>query len=116
MPLVAAHVGDRVGHAAGRSGSTGLISRNRVGMRGVNLKRVAGVVTIHAERRDQQRAVDADRVHGSDHLVAGDLGRAVENAGPGTARVVAFVGVNLCIQCRHDCQSSMAAILLGRED
>ena len=43
-----------------------------------------------------------DGVHGGRHLVAGDLGRSVESADPRAAGVIAFVGVNLRIQCRHD--------------
>ena len=65
------------------------------GMGRVDLYGVAGVVAVHAERRDQYRAVDADGVHGRHHLVAGNLGRAVEGADPRPARVVALVGVNL---------------------
>src|SRR5260370_11940593 len=74
-------------------------------MRRINVKRVAGVVAIHAEGRPQHGAVDTDRVHGGHHLVAGNLRRTVEDAGPGASRVVAFVGVNLGIQCRHDLPS-----------
>ena len=51
---------------------------------------------------DQYRAVDTDGVHGGRHLVAGDLGWSVESADPRAAGVIAFVGVNLRIQCRHD--------------
>ena len=66
-------------------------------MRSVDLNGIAGVIAIHAERRDQHGAVDADRVHRGRHLVAGNLRWPVERGGPGAARVVAFVGVNLGI-------------------
>jgi hypothetical protein len=71
-------------------------------MRAIDFQSIAGVIAIHAERRDQYRAVDADGVHGGRHLVAGNLRRPVESADPGASRVVAFVGVNLGIQCRRD--------------
>jgi hypothetical protein len=66
-------------------------------MRRVNLKGIAGVVAVHAERRDQHGAVDTDRVHSGHHLIAGDLSRPIESADPRAAWVVAFVGVNLGI-------------------
>src|SRR6516165_9301538 len=83
-------------------------------MRRVNLKRVTGVVAIHAERRNQYRAINPDLVHGSHHLVAGDLSRPVEGPDPRAARVVAFVGVNLGIQCWHDFQPSTEPILIRK--
>lgn len=58
---------------------------------------VAGVVAIHREGRDQQRAVDPDAIHCSHHVIPGDLRRAVENGSPGPPRVVAFVGMHLGI-------------------
>ena len=57
------------------------------------------------ERRHQQRAVDTDGVHGCHHVVAGDLRRSAQNAGPGSARMIAFVGVHLGIDCQHGFQS-----------
>ena len=98
-------LGDRIDH-----GGVGRIDRldqpETVGVRRVNLERIARVETVHAERRDQDRAIDAGGIHRGHHLVAGDLRRPVESADPGAAGVVAFVGVNLCIQYRHDLKSS----------
>jgi hypothetical protein len=48
---------------------------------------------------------DTDGVHGSHYVVTRDLWRAGENGGPGAARVVAFVGVNLSVYCHHDSTS-----------
>jgi hypothetical protein len=45
----------------------------------------------------QNRAVDADSVHGCHHLVAGDLRRPGESADPGSTRMVAFIGVHLSV-------------------
>ena len=90
-----------VSATAGSVGSTGLINREPAGMRGMDLEGVARVVAVHGERRDQQRAVDADGVHRRHHVVARDLGRAVKNRGPRPARMVAFVGVNLDIDRQH---------------
>jgi hypothetical protein len=75
-------------------------------MRREDLKGIAGVTAIHAERRDQYGTVDADRVHRGHHLVAGDLRRPVQCADPGAARVVAFIGVNLGIEYRHSFRPS----------
>ncbi len=94
-------VGDRIGDG-GIGGIDRLDQPEPGGMRGVNREGVAGVVAIHRKRRHQHGAVDTDGVHRGHHLVAGDLRRALQNAGPGAARMVAFVGVNLGIQCRHD--------------
>ena len=93
-------VGDRVGHTRVRWIDR-LDQPEPAGMRRVNLKRVAGVVAIHRERRDQQRAVDTDSVHGGHHVVARDLGRTMQKASPGTPRMVAFIGVNLSIYRDH---------------
>jgi hypothetical protein len=43
---------------------------------GSHLERIAGVIAVQRERRDENRAVHADRVHGRDHLFARDLRRA----------------------------------------
>jgi hypothetical protein len=73
-------------------------------MSGVNVEGVAGVIAVHGKRRNQERPVDADGVHGGHHVVTRDLRRAVESGGPGSARVVAFIGVYLGIYCDHDFQ------------
>jgi hypothetical protein len=57
--------------------------------------------------------VDADGVHGRHHLIAGNLRRPVERAGPRAARVVAFVGVNLGIERRHDLHPSAKPVPFG---
>ena len=110
VPLVAAQSAI-VSATAGSVGSTGLTSLKRLGMRRVDLYRVAGVVAIHGERRDQHRAVDADRIHRGHHVVAGDLGRTVENADPRPARMVAFIGVHLGIDVGMTSNPSRCLIL-----
>ena len=100
VPGVAAHVGDRLRHR-GVARVDRLDQGEAAGVLGVHLERVAGVVAVQGERRDQDRAVDPDRVHGRDHLIARDLRRALQDADPGTARVVAFVGVDLRVDRRH---------------
>src|SRR5215467_2025545 len=62
---------------------------------------VASVVAVHGERRDQQRAVNTDGVHGGHHVVAGDLWRPVESCEPRAARVIAFVSVHLGVYRQH---------------
>jgi hypothetical protein len=100
-------VGDCVGHCG-----IGRVDRfdqpEPAGMRRINLKGIAGVVAIHGKRRHQHGAVDTDGVHRGHHLVAGNLRRAVENAGPRASRMVALVSMNLGIQCRHDLISCAA--------
>jgi hypothetical protein len=64
-------------------------------MRGVDVDGVTGVVAIHRKRRNQHCTVYADGVHGRNHIIARNLGRAVENGGPGTAWMVALIGVHL---------------------
>ena len=57
------------------------------------------------EGRDQHRAVHPDGVHRGHHVVARDLRRAGQDAGPGAARMVAFIGVHLRINDHHDVTS-----------
>ena len=65
-------LGDDVGHR-------GIVRIDRLddghaaGMRALHLDRVARVVPVQREGRDEDRAVDADLVHRRDHLVAGDV-------------------------------------------
>ena len=59
------------------------------------------IATVIRRQIHQNRAVDADRVHGCHHLVAGNLRRPSESAHPRTARVVVFVGVHLSIDRQH---------------
>ena len=101
VPSVSAHAAI-VSATLGSLGSTGLIDREPAGMGGADVQGVARVVTVHGVGRDQQRAVDADGVHGLDHVVPCDLGWAVKNRGPRAARTVALVGVNLDIDRQHE--------------
>jgi hypothetical protein len=75
------------------------------GMRRVDGQGVARVIAIHGKRRDQQRTVDTDGVHRSHHVVTRDLGRTMQKTNPGPARVIAFIRVNLGIDCEHDVPS-----------
>ena len=70
----------------------------------VHREHVAGVVAIDRERRDQQRPIDANRIHRRDHVVAGDLLGPGQERAPGILRSVAFIGMDLAIDgwCRHD--------------
>jgi hypothetical protein len=72
------------------------------GVSGADVERVARVVAVHAERRDQDRAVDTDIVHRRNHLVAGDLRRTDQRTHPRPARMVALVGVHLRVDGGHD--------------
>jgi hypothetical protein len=58
---------------------------------------VAGIVAIERPRRDQECAVNADGVHGGDHVVARHFRRAMQHGVPRPARVVALVGMHLGI-------------------
>jgi hypothetical protein len=75
------------------------------GMLPVDLKRIAGVVAVYGEGRDQHRAVDPDGVHHGHHVVARDLRRAGQDAGLGAARMAVFIGMHLCIYYHHDVTS-----------
>jgi len=94
-------VGDRFGH--GRIGGVDRLDQSEsTGMLPVDLERIAGVVAVHREGRDQHRAVHPNGVHRGHHGVARDLRRAGQDAGPGAARMVAFIGVHLRIYDHHD--------------
>src|SRR5260221_3749504 len=62
---------------------------------------IAGVVLIHGEGGDEDRAVDADLVHRRDHLVTRDVRGPVRHAVPRPLRRVRLVGVDLRIDDRH---------------
>ena len=72
------------------------------GMLLVDFERIAGVVAVHRKWRDQYRAIDIDGVHRGHHVVARDLRRAGQDAGPGTTRMIAFIGVHLRINDHHN--------------
>ena len=88
-----------------RRGGIGRVDRLDQGeparMRGMNLERIAGIVAVQGERRDQQGGVDADRIHGRGHAVAGDLGRSRQNARPRPPRAIPFIGVDLSVDHQH---------------
>ncbi|NDF40297.1 MAG: hypothetical protein EB140_15415 [Proteobacteria bacterium] len=67
----------------------------------VNLKRVAVVVLIGAERRHHDRTVDADTAHGSDHFLARGGVQPVRGTGPGPAGMIAIEGMNLNVDDWH---------------
>ena len=71
-------------------------------MSGMDGQRVACVVAVHGEYRGQQAAIDTDGVHGLHHVGARDLRRPGQNLGPGAARMIAFVAVNLGINRHHE--------------
>src|SRR6266446_1096275 len=71
----------------------------------VDLERIAGVVAVHRKGRDQHRAVHPNGVHRRHHIVARDLRRAGQDTGPGTAWMVAFIGMYLRIYYHHDVTS-----------
>jgi hypothetical protein len=66
-----------------------------------NFQSVARVIAIEVEGRDDDRGVDADRIHRRHHLLAARRCRAVQLADPGPARMVALVGVHLDVDYRH---------------
>src|SRR5438128_708112 len=55
----------------------------------------------HVTGDEMVAAVDADRVHGRHHLVAGDVIGPVRDTVPGPFRGVGLVGVDLGIDDRH---------------
>ena len=61
----------------------------------VDLEGVTGVVLVHGERGYEDGAVDTDRVHCRDHVIAGDFGRAFQVAVPGSFGMVVLIGVDL---------------------
>jgi len=57
-----------------------------VGVPGMHLEPVAGALAIQGERRDQDCAVNPDRVHRRNHPIAGGFRRVLQGADPATAR------------------------------
>src|SRR5262249_12549972 len=88
-----------------RDGRVGRIDRLDEGKPGgmalVHLERIAGVVAVDRERRNQDCAVDADGVHRDDHLVTRDLARSRQYGVPRPARVIALVGMHLRVDDQH---------------
>ena len=69
-------------------------------MPGMHLAGVAAVVAVHAERGNQEGAIDANGIHGRHHVVARHLRRPNERSGPRPFGTVALVGVNLAVDDR----------------
>jgi len=67
----------------------------------LHLDRIAGVVLVHRERRNVDRAVDADLTHRRHHLIPGDVRRPVRHPEPRPLRRVRRVGVDLGIDDCH---------------
>ena len=67
----------------------------------VDLEGVARIVAIHAPGRDQERAVDANFVHGSHHVVARHFIRPVQPTDPGSLGMVTLIGMHLAVDNRH---------------
>ena len=102
--------GDRPGTALPirddlRDGRVGRIDRLDEGEPGgmalVRFERIAGVVAVDRERRHQESAVDADGIHGGDHLIPRDFGWSRQFGAPRTARVIALVGMHLRVDGQH---------------
>src|SRR5262249_49399965 len=71
------------------------------GMSPLHFDRIARVVAVHGKGGDEDRAVDADPVHGRHHLVTGDVIGPIRDTVPGPFRGVRLIGVNLGIDDRH---------------
>ena len=91
-----------------RLGDLGIVRIDRLdqpepaGMGGMDGQRVARIVAVHGEHRGQQPAIDTDGIHGLHHVLARDLRWPGQNLGPRAARMIAFVAVNLGIDCHHE--------------
>ncbi len=71
----------------------------------VDLERVARVVLVGAERRDHDRAVDADTGHGSDHFLARGGVQPVGRTGPRPAGMIPIEGMDLNVDDWHGISS-----------
>jgi len=93
-------LGDRFGDR-GVGGIHRLDEREAAGIFVSYLDRIARVVAVHREHRDEQSAIDPDGVHRPHHVVAGDLLGAGQRCGPRPAGMIPLVGVYLRIDRRH---------------
>ncbi len=59
--------------------------------------RTARVITVHGPGRNQDRRVDADRIHRRHRVVARHLRRTGENIGPRPSRAILFINMDLRI-------------------
>src|SRR3984893_3859053 len=88
------------------------------GMSPLHFHRIARVVAGHGKGGDEDRAVDADRVHRGHQPVTRDGIGPVRASVPGPFRGVRLVDVNLGIDGGHrnvpPCQSFIASIHIGR--
>ena len=72
--------------------------------------RVACVKAIHGEGGNQDCASHAHRIHGLDHVSAGDLWRTMQHRMPRAAGMVAFIGMDLGVNDRHGGSSELAFV------
>jgi hypothetical protein len=111
-------VGDDIGHRR-------IIRIDRLdecepaGMSPLHFHRIARVVAVHGKGGDEDRAVNADRVHGRHHLVTGDVIGPIRDTMPGPFRGVRLIDVNLGIDDHHrdvpPCHPGSSAIDIGPE-
>src|SRR6266481_5367026 len=73
----------------------------------LHLHGIAGVVAVHGEGGDEDRAVDADLVHRGHHLVTRDVIGPVRHTVPRSLRRVRLIGMDLGIDNRHRGSSSV---------
>ena len=78
-------------------------------MSGMNLERIAGVVAVQGERRDKHGGIYAGRIHGRDHVVAGDLWRTRKISGPRPTRMIPLIGVDLSVNRQYVLHPSSTA-------
>jgi len=71
------------------------------GMGPLHLHRIAGVIAVHGKGGDEDRAVDADLVHGRHHLVTRDVIGPVRHAVPRPLRGIRLIGMDLRIDDTH---------------
>jgi len=74
----------------------------------LHFHRVARVIAIHGEGRDEDRAMNADLVHRRDHFVARHMCGPVRHAMPRPLRVVGVIGVDLRIN-NHHCSNAFVS-------
>src|SRR5579862_1371141 len=63
--------------------------------------RITRIVTVHSERRNEDCAIDAGGIEFRNCTLAGDLGRSSQYRVPGSARMIALVGMELRVDDRH---------------
>jgi hypothetical protein len=73
---------------------------------------IAGVVAVHGKGGDEDRAVDADRVHRRHHFVTGNVIRPIRDTVPGPFWGIRLICMDLGIDDRHRGSSSVVLFLL----